>query len=164
MDFTDYIFAGEVPPNEMYRLLTNEWKIEYDFAIALIDVYGGHIWDVYQALRQLERRKEDFIFLDPNLITSVQECLRWKGESPGDVDRMKETILQLAIYGFIPLEIVEDPIAKVISEFGVSGIVRKKAKVIGLDMKVWRNFPKAMFGIIPTKQSMRLAIIQCLSK
>ena len=50
-DFTDYIFAGEVSPNEMFRLLTNEWKIESDFAIALVDVYGGHIWDVYQALR-----------------------------------------------------------------------------------------------------------------
>ena len=108
--------------------------------------------------------KEDFEFLNPNLITSVQKCLRWKGENPGDIDRMKEAILQLAIYGFIPLEFPEDPITRVISEFGVGGIVRQNAVVIGLDMNVWRNFPTAMFGIIPTKQSMRLAIAQYLSK
>ena len=103
--------------------------------------------------------KKDFIFLDPSLTTSVQKCLRWKGESPGDVDRMKESILQLAIYGFIPLEFPEDPIARVISEFGVGGVVRKNAKIIGLDTNVWKNFPAVEFGIIPSKQSMRLAIL-----
>ena len=50
MNFTSYIFAGEVPPNEMYKLLTNEWKIKSEMAILLIDVYGGHILDVYRAL------------------------------------------------------------------------------------------------------------------
>ena len=42
------IFAGEVPPNLMFELLTTRWGIAENVALALIDHYGGHVFDVYR--------------------------------------------------------------------------------------------------------------------
>jgi hypothetical protein len=35
-----FIFAGEVPPNKMYELLTTWWGVGHNLAVALIDLYG----------------------------------------------------------------------------------------------------------------------------
>jgi hypothetical protein len=48
--------------------------------------------------------------------------------------------------------------ARVISECGVGGVVKSKAKVIGLNRQVWKSNVDFNYGIIPSKQSMRLAI------
>eukprot|EP01038_Epipyxis_sp_PR26KG_P016883 gene16883-23156_t len=50
-DISKFLFAGEVPPNEMYKLLTQELNLTEKLSLALISWYdGGHIWDIYQAL------------------------------------------------------------------------------------------------------------------
>jgi hypothetical protein len=49
-DISKFLFAGEVPPNEMYKLLTQEWDLSEKLSLAIISLYGGHIWDIYQAL------------------------------------------------------------------------------------------------------------------
>jgi len=145
----------------MYKLLTNVWKIESEFAIALIDIYGGHIWDVYQALMSLKEDKKDFKFLNPSLTTSVQKCYDCKFDDFEDHNRMIKSLEQLAKEGFCPLESRDDdPIGKVISNYGVGGIVSSKSIVIGLDMKVWEKYPDCKYGIVPSKQSMRLAIAE----
>ena len=59
----------------MYKLLTIEWKIKSEMAILLIDVYGGHIWDVYRALIRLEDMKEGFKFLTTDLTMNIQDCV-----------------------------------------------------------------------------------------
>jgi hypothetical protein len=95
------IFAGEVPPDEMFKLLTSEWKIESNLAKSLIDIYGGHIWDVFNSLEELEEMKCDFEFLDPELSTCVQKCVDWKGEEQGDKERMIKALEQLAKTGIL---------------------------------------------------------------
>ena len=59
-DFTNYIFSGEISPKSMYELLTEKWGIDPYLANILIDFYGGHIYDVYEALLRLYRGKENF--------------------------------------------------------------------------------------------------------
>ena len=51
--FNGYIYAGEVPPKDMYDLLTTKWGVDPNLAVALIDVYGGHIYNMKEALSRL---------------------------------------------------------------------------------------------------------------
>jgi len=46
-DITEFLFAGEVPPNEMYKLLTEEWKLSETLSLALIslDTFGIYTKD-----------------------------------------------------------------------------------------------------------------------
>lgn len=57
-NFNKYVYAGEVPPRYMYTLLTEEWQIEENIAIALMNHYGGHIYDTYLGLKLLTNREE----------------------------------------------------------------------------------------------------------
>ena len=74
---------------------------------------------------------------------------------------MREVLRQLAVAGFAPIEEVDDPIAKVISENNVGGVVSLSSLVIGLRDEVWQS-TKFKNGLIPAKQSMRLAIAELL--
>lgn len=154
-----YIYAGEIPPFEMYKLLTEKWDMEHRLAVALIDCFGGHIYDVYRALICLQMDMEDFDLVDSDLQDKVRRCLQWQGEKKDDPIRMRESLRQLARTGFFPLENVDDPLAKVLSENNVGGVVRRSAKIIGLRREVWQE---ADNGIVPVKQSMRLTIANVL--
>ena len=43
-----HIFSGELPPKDMYELLTTRWSIKHDLALHLLSIYGGHIYDTYE--------------------------------------------------------------------------------------------------------------------
>ena len=88
----------------MYRLLTTEWGVDDYFAATLIDHYGGHIWDVYQALKRLSRDKKYFCAFDSNLSSKVINCLNWKGNQDGDREKMVQALRQLAVTGFYPIQ------------------------------------------------------------
>jgi hypothetical protein len=163
-DINGYIYTGEVPPLTMYLLLTTKWEVEPNVALALINLYGGHIYDIEEALYRMESDKEEFHqFFDSTLNDNIRKCLKWKGEEEEDNIRMRETLRQLAVTGFVPLDDIDDPIAKIISINNVGGIVKAVGTNIGISPKVWQqtNFKN---GIVPTKQSMRLVIAQMLEK
>ena len=154
-NFTEYIYAGEVPPNEMYKLLTTKWGVRDNLALALIDHFGGHIWDTYLALNRLNSDREEFIALDPQLGQDVVRCLKWEGNK----EQMKMTLCQIAESGFSPLSDQDDPIAEVISKNNVGGVVKKRSTVVGLPLDAWG---KSKIGLVPSKQSTRLAIAEVL--
>jgi hypothetical protein len=163
-NFNGYIYAGEVPPKDMYDLLTVKWGIDPNLAVALINVYGGHIYDMKEVLSRLHLEKETFRQLfDSNLSDDVRDCLEWKFEKDEDDMRMRDTLRQLAVTGFVPLKSIKDPVAKVISMNNVGGVVKSFAKVIGLRPDVWQQ-TKFENGIVPTKQSMRLVIAKILEE
>jgi hypothetical protein len=142
-NFTKLIFAGEVPPNEMYKLLTNEWGVGPHLAEALLDHYGGHIWDCYNAVGELARvGHEDF---EPHVgfgvaaAANVLDVLAYKEGSVEDRKRMKVLLRQLAEHGFAPLtgDPYDDPVARKISAMNVGGVVSMAGTVIGLPRSVW---------------------------
>ena len=63
-DITELLYSGEVAPNEIFKLLTQEWKLSENLSLAIISLYGGHIWDIYQALMRLREMKENFYTFD----------------------------------------------------------------------------------------------------
>eukprot|EP01036_Dinobryon_divergens_P030612 gene30612-39882_t len=160
-DFTNFIYAGEISPKDMYDLLTTVWGFEHSLAVSFIDHYGGHVWDMYRALISLSQRREKFRALDSRMSNNVIKCLKWKGDKDSDNQNMREVLRQLAVAGFAPIEEVDDPIAKVISENNVGGVVSLSSLVIGLRDEAWQS-TKFKNGLIPAKQSMRLAIAELL--
>lgn len=156
-DINEYIFAGEVPPSEMFKLLSQEWKLTENLALSIIDLYGGHIWKVYQALIRLRKRKEDFVLFDGNLSANIANCFKSKIEKKD----MIHTLRLLAETGFVPLKERDDPIAEVISLHNVGGVVTEIALNIGLPKSVWKDGYK--FGIVPASQSTRLVIAEYLA-
>ena len=158
-----FIFAGEVSPKDMHQLLTSEWGVSDRLAVTLIDHYGGNIWDVYQALIRLSTEREDFYALDPLMSTQVIECLDWKGNQEGDHEKMVEALRQLAVTGFCPIRKYDDPIANVISANNIGGVVMKGSVIIGLPKEVWKS-TNCKHGIVPSKQSVRLAIAEELMR
>jgi len=155
-DINKFLFAGEVPPKEMVKLLSQEWKLSEDLSLALISLYGGHIWDVYQALMRLREMKEDFYSFDANLSANIAKCFKDKIEKKD----MIVALQQLAESGFVPLQDRDDPIAEVISKNNVGGVVAKSALNVGLPKSVWES--KCEFGLVPTSQSTRLLIAKYL--
>lgn len=157
-DINKFIYAGEVPPDEMFKLLTQEWKLKENLALSIIDLYGGHIWDVYQALMRLRERKEDFVLFDGNLSANIANCFKSKIEK----DEMIRTLRILAETGFVPLKERDDPVAEVMSLHNVGGVVTEIALNIGLPTSVWKDGCK--FGLVPASQSTRLVIAEYLAK
>ena len=162
-NFNSFIFVGEISPKDMYQLLTSGWGVEDTLAVTLIDHYGGHIWDIYLALVRLYEEKKNFWVLDSSMSDKVIKCLKWKGDKEGDYEMMREVLQRLAVTGFCPIEDSDDPIAKVISANNVGGVVKRSSTIIGLASEVWDS-TDCENGIVPSKQSMRLAIAKQLSK
>ena len=127
--------------------------------MTLIDHYGGNIWDVYQALLRLSTDRESFYAGDPFISSQVIRCLKWKGNQDGDHEKMVEALRQLAVAGFCPIDEYDDPIANVISANNIGGVVFKGTVIIGLPIEMWKS-TNCKFGIVPSKQSVRLAIAE----
>ena len=101
-NFNGYIYAGEVSPKDTFELLTTRWGIEPNLATALIDIYGGHIYDIKHALGNLYENKNKFRnYLGPYLTTNVKQCLHSTFEMKNDNTRMRETLRRLSINGFV---------------------------------------------------------------
>jgi hypothetical protein len=45
----------------MYELLTTQWGVRPNLAVALIDLYGGHIYDITAHLNELNEHKGTYI-------------------------------------------------------------------------------------------------------
>ena len=77
--FTGFICA-EIPPKDMFQLLILVKWASVWLAVAIIDVYGGHVWDAYQALDRLSTRKGKFWALDSrmNQVPGLERRTRWR--------------------------------------------------------------------------------------
>ena len=148
------IFVGEVLPDKMYGLLTTRWGMGHNLAIAFIDHYGGHIYDIYRNLRELAKKGEMYTAISATQTNSVRMCLA----HDGDKKRMRELLTQIAEKGFAPVSHFNDPEAAVIGQHNVGGLVHSN-EVIGLPHHVRRENSQ---GLVPYKQSIRLVIAKVL--
>lgn len=148
----------------MYRLLTEEWKLSDKFSLALINLYGGHIWDVKQALMKLREMREnevDFCLFDPDLTSNIANCFKdIRGNELGK-ERLINILKLLSKNGFYPLKEVDDQLAEVLSKNNVAGVVKKGSLIVGLPKSVWWS-NKCKYGLVPTSQSTRLLIAEYL--
>jgi hypothetical protein len=140
----------------MYKLLTEEWKLSNNLSLALISLYGGHIWDIYQALIRLRKSKEDFYPFDSDLSGNIDSCF----DSGIDNKKLVKYLKKLSENGFAPIQKRDDAVAEVLSKHNVAGVVKKTSLNIGLPKSVWSD--RCKYGLVPYRQSTRLLIAECL--
>jgi len=155
-DINEFLFAGEVPPNEMIKLLTEEWGLRENLALAVINLYGGHIWDIYQALLRLRKLKQDFFPFDAIVSANIAKCFKENIDKTVLISILK----LLAETGFFPLNDRESLEAEAISRHNVAGVVMQSSLNVGLPNSVWDGGCK--YGLVPATQSTRLLIAEYL--
>ena len=155
-DITEFLFAGEVPPNEMYKLLTQEWKLSENLSLVLISLYGGHIYNIYKALMRLRKMKSRFYPFDADLTSNIDRCFDYEINK----EQLIKYLKQLSENGFTPLKKQNDAVAEVLSKHNVAGVVKSASLNIGLPDSVWSD--GCEYGLVPTSQSTRLLIAKYL--
>ena len=113
------------------------------------------------ALSELSLQKHDFAAEDvgpPTVYSGIVECLEAEAEHPGMIDLLRD----VAVYGFAPIEEIDDPRADMMVKKDVAGFVKKGSLVVGLPRSVWGCGGK--FGLIPASQQVRLMIGKILSR
>ncbi len=113
------------------------------------------------ALSELSLQKHDFAAEDvgpPTVYSGIVECLKAEAEHPGMIDLLRD----VAVYGFAPIEEIDDPRADMMVKKDVAGFVKKGSLVVGLPRPVWGCGGK--FGLIPASQQVRLMIGEILSR
>jgi hypothetical protein len=157
-DIQHLIYAGEISPDKMFSLLTEQWGVGVDLAASLMDHFGGNIYDIYLQLSELGWKGMRYCPGFHSQLESVLQCL----SDGGDRVRMRELLTDVAEHGFSPVHDSTDAVAQVICKYNVAGLVRRQqATVIGLPDSVWGNYT---VGLIPVKQSIRLVIAKALDR
>jgi hypothetical protein len=151
-----FLFVGEIPPNEMFHLLTAQWEVPDALALALVSLYGGHLYDIYRALDRLRILKARFFPFDADLSAGIEESF----EEDVDKTLLVDTLKLIAETGFAPLENLKDPIAEVLSKHNVAGVVIKASLNVGLPDSVWGA--GCEYVLVPSSQSTRLVIAEYL--
>ena len=173
-DISRVIYASELSPGQIYDLLTARWGVGEHLATALIDRCGGHLYSIQQAVYGLARHKSYAEAINPELYACVDRCLSAVTASSTGIPcrpkantrrRMVKMLRTLAETGFCAVDGYDDPVIEVISRCNVGGVVRRDAYICGFDGdhqdaayggKRWK------FGLVPTQQSVRLAIAYVL--
>lgn len=140
----------------MYILLTEEWNLNENLALAVISLYGGHIWDIYQALLRLRRMKENFYLFDADNSSNINRCFKNEIKKEDMISMLR----LLAEEGFVPLQRRNDINAEAICKNNVGAVVVKSSLNIGLPENVWND--GCEFGLVPDSQSTRMIIAEYL--
>ena len=161
LNLNGIIYAGEVAPKDMYTLLTERWGLPTKLALQLMNNYGGHIYNTYQALTRLHKchlNGKPFVAFDSDLSARVVTCLNLSLKT-----KMPQVLQALATTGFCGIDDSENELVKIITECNVGGVVRSDCAVIGLNPDLWKS-TGCCFGIVPTSQTMRLIILKVLHR
>ena len=147
----------------MYDLLTTKWDIHTTLAIALIEHYGGHIYETYWALKRLKRQGKRFKPFRPELYSSVHRCLDSPIVNTTDMrDKLIQMLHTLAITGFCIVTSRLEPLAKLISLYEVGGLVSHDSYICDFPQPIMGS--NLEYGLVPTQQYMRLIILIVLDK
>ena len=166
------IFAGEIPPRDMWNLLVNA---TYDqgpnigkpvvdkplvgmgpeLAELCLAAYGGHFLQVQNAMNALELLKNRFEASAglPDLTDNIVECLRTHKET-------RPLLKEMAEYGFAPITTSKDAAVELIVKLNVGGVVSRKSTVIGIASTRWKA--QQSVALVPSSESVRLSIAMTL--
>lgn len=137
------------------------WGVAPQLAEALISYYGGDLWSIYNALQLL---KADLDHFNPRSIwghtleDDILDCYEWKDGAPEERLRMQTILVKLCEDGFAPLQRLNDPVALYLSKKFIGGVIKNTTNMVGLSEEVWKANAGCDYGIIPSKQWIRLAI------
>lgn len=157
---------GEIPPGEMFKLLTTEWHLKENVALAFVDAYGGHILNSATALEKLDRLP-DLFDVGAGYRTaegSVRPCILWAKKN-NQLPLMRAALQSLAKDGYIEVADVDnDRIAESICRSNVGSLVRRHSFAAGFNDELWASKIKSDWICVSSSQSMRLFIADTLKR
>jgi hypothetical protein len=154
-------YFGEIPPNDMFELLTTKWDVKENLALALVDTYGGHIKNVTRAVTKLALNPlpEGSFMVNTAYGASIHDvvpCLRWAVNNQQE-KKMHIALTALARDGYFKVNDFSDPIAEVISQHNVGGFVTSGGFAVGIPKEVWEE-EDCEWICVPSTQAMRVII------
>ncbi|CAE7503214.1 unnamed protein product, partial [Symbiodinium pilosum] len=145
---------SEVPPNDMFKMLTGHWGMGPRLACLYVATYGGSIDAVYTALGNLMNKRNQFSPLATTSVPGIGICL---GQ-----DDARERLINIALNGFSPVSnLKQDEGAQMASEENVAGIIPKMAEAPGLWPEVYRETEKE-YVLVASSRHVRLKICKAL--
>ena len=146
------LVLSDVSPSDTLRLLSS-WGVRPSLAYLLVEVYGGHILQISQALVVLHgdkdnaEIKESFIEkLSDQIIACISES-----KEKGVNEKVMEALDTLMRTGYFVCEF-NDPLAALITKHNIAGFIGDRAVVPGLSKEVRGGRP----GLIPSSQMIRI--------
>ena len=75
VDIKNIVIAPEVPPRDMFEMLTDHWGMGHRLARLFVATYGGSIDAVYTALGNLMNKGDQFYPLGTTSVPGIGNCL-----------------------------------------------------------------------------------------
>jgi hypothetical protein len=146
------LVLSDVPPKDMLALLKC-WGVRPKPAYLLVDIYGGHVLQISQAICELYDEQEktkigsSFISgLRGQLIRCIAESKVLKIEK-----EVKKGLSTLMETGFNPCEFIS-PVSDLFTKCNVAGFIEEDAKIPGLSSSFQYQLP----GLVPSTQMIRV--------
>ena len=161
---TETVIACEVPPAEMYKLVTEKWGCGPALAQGLLAVYGGHVWQTHLALGELAREKAAFEAIagfSPATIRGVTACVEAARSGNPALVGLEDMLRSLAVRGFIGIAKAADPRAELLSVHNVACVISRSASAPGVPSEAWNT--GSMTVLAAAGHSMRLVLAHQLS-
>jgi hypothetical protein len=177
-DVSKVIFAGEISPSEMWKLLVNATYVqgskeegdtinEGDTIIGMgprlaelcLAAYGGHFLRVKDAIGRLNRNESQFSASShiPCVTSRIIDCLDTHA-------RTRPLLKAMAKFGFAPIATPDNAAVEMIAKLGIGGVVERESKcmIFGLPETKWDG-TNSSYALIPSTESMRLTIARTLN-
>jgi len=162
-DLRKHYIIGDLSPKDTYKLLTEQWYLGPNLAAALINLYGGHLYTIANALSDFYVEGESYepiVSYGPVFQGQVELCLDecLSSENERTRKRIVPALKTLAETGFLEMTSI-DPIAKSIAKHNVGGFVPKEAFAPSIP----KELRKRLDGVVPSSQMMRMVIASAVT-
>jgi hypothetical protein len=147
-NFTDVLFAGEVPPAAMRQLLVQRWGLGPRLADVFVAFYGGHVHMAALALEKLSQQLDEFNCEEvapSGVLSAIVDCI----EGDGSGEPMVAMLRALAARGLAPVSSEANAQAQALSLANVGGLVTTSSRVAGLPQGLRSG---VNFGVVPSSQ------------
>ncbi len=163
-DLSALLFFNEVSPLDCYALLVKTWGIGENLAIALINVYGGHLYNISNAVNRLASfsssslslRGNFTVPLDPlataDILTVLEVYGGYADKSSKKLNwnsKVVKALKSLAETGFYAIDKPEvgkegepESLEEQFSHLNIAGVVERNSIVPGVPKELWNGkFP-----------------------
>jgi hypothetical protein len=179
-DVQNKVFIGEIPPKDMFDLLTSATYKMYsnngkagtkggekivgmgpNLARLFVSAYGGHVQRISQGVESIALAKENYeIAAVLNKISqNVTMCI--KEANFRERSKMISLLKEMALTGFVPLSDIQADNVVMITKSSVGGVVERGSTMPGIPPTVWAN-TEYSYALVPTSESARLVIAKAV--
>ena len=151
-DLDRLLFFNEVSPQDCYDLLVNGWGLGQNLAVSLLNVYGGHLFNISKAINALALSNGTFTTpLSPRATADIVHTLRknngyLEDETIDWNSKVVKVLSSLAEKGFyavkepnIGQEAEPESLEEQLSQLNIAGVVERKSVVPGIPKEMWKG-------------------------